>query len=195
MSQRPLAAILPILAALSPMAAPAQDTPKRVSISVKEADLKDILRAVTEGTTYNLTFEPGLNTRLQGLDLKEVTLEEILTDILPTLGLDCSRQGRTLFIHKADERLKFYHVNQLAMKRTGSKSFTVNASGQTIQTSGGASGGSGGGQGGASGSSSAYTSSLDAGTASDPWAELESGLAILVFGAPAELAAAPDTGG
>ena len=39
-------------------------------MSVRDADLKDLLRAAGEGTDYNLLFDPDLDTRVKGIDLK-----------------------------------------------------------------------------------------------------------------------------
>ena len=103
-----------------------------------------------------------------------MSLDELLDQVLPQLGLACTRQGRNLLIRKPDPGVRFYHVDQLAMARSGTKAFSVNGSGQPIQ---------GGGNGGG-GSQPAYTSSVQMGTASDSWAELESALVLLVFGKP-----------
>ncbi len=200
--------LLPVLLLL-PARPGASQEPVRITLSVRDADLRDILRAATEGTDINLSFEPGLDTRVKGLDLKAVTLDEILESILPGLGLAHTRVGRTIHVHRGDGGLRFYEVDHLAMRRVGSKLFQVNSSGQLIQSTGGgggqggASGGGGaagggagaggGGQGGQSGNSSAYTSSLQSGNAYDPWQELELGLATLVFGEPLELRGAAST--
>ena len=130
--------IIPALSALLMAQAPPA---RRVTLSVREADLKDVLRAATEGTDLNLSFDPGIDTRIKGLDLKAVTLEELLDQVLPNLGLGSTRKGRTIHIHKADGALRFYQVDQLALRRSGNKQFSVNASGQTIQVSGGGGGG------------------------------------------------------
>lgn len=192
---------------LAPAALPAQEAPPpggpgRLTLSVREADLRDILRAATEGTNINLSFEPGLDTKVRGLDLKAVTLEELLDGILPGQGLAYTRHGRTIHVHRGDGGLRFYQIDQLAMRRAGTKFFQVNASGQIIQSTGGGGGqgssggggggggqgggGGGGGGGGQGGNSSAYTSSLQSGNAYDPWQELEMGLATLIFGEPVE---------
>ncbi len=176
-----------IIPALSTLLLAQSAPPRRVTLSVREADLKDVLRAATEGTDLNLSFDPGIETRIKGLDLKAVTLEEILEQVLPNLGLGSTTKGRTLHIHKADGALRFYQVDQLALRRGGSKQFSVNASGQTIQVSGGQGGGGGsssGGGGGQGGHSSAYESTLSSGNAYDPWAELMLGLSTIIFGEP-----------
>ncbi len=49
MSLRPL--LIPMLS----MCLLAQEGPRRVTLSVREADLKDVLRAATEGTDLNLS--------------------------------------------------------------------------------------------------------------------------------------------
>ena len=160
----------------------AQPPPDKLSLAVNDADLRDILRAATSGTDVNLIFDPGLETRVQGLDLKDMSLDELLGQVLPGLGLGYDRDGRNLHIHKLDAGMRFYHVELLAAARTGAKSFAVNASGQVMQA--------GGGSGGAS--SSAYTSSVQMAHASDPWADVESGLVLMVFGKP--MAQGPATG-
>lgn len=184
--------LLPILCGmpLAAQKAPAE-SPRRITLSVRDADLKDLLRAAAEDTDYNLTFEADIETRIKGLDLKGVTLQEILDQILPNLGLGYVKTGRTIHVQKSEGGLRFFQVDQLAMRRTGSKDFMVNASGQLIQSTGGgggqgggsAGGGSGGGSGSqGSGSSSAYTSSLKSGSGFDPWEEIRSGLTMLIFG-------------
>ena len=166
---------------------PAQQPSQRITLSVREADWKNVLRAATESSDLNLSFDPDLDTRVQGLDLKGVTLQELLDDILPGYGLGYTRTGRSLHIVKSDGGLRFYQVDNLALRRTGSKDFSVSASGQTIQvgsSGGSSSGGSGGGSsssGGGGGSSSAYTSNVQTGTGTDPWQELQVSLRNLVF--------------
>jgi MSHA type pilus biogenesis protein MshL len=165
-----------------------QTPPGLVSIAVGQGDLKDILRAATAQTDLNLIFEPGLETRVEGLSLKNVSLDELLGTVVPALGLSARREGRTIYIQKAAAGMTFYPVEQLAIARSGTQSFSVNASGQVIQA-----GGSGGGGTGSGGNSSASTSTVQMGHASDPWADLESGLMLVVFGKGQVPAAAPGT--
>lgn len=161
--------------------------PRRISMSVRDADLKDLLRAAAEGTDFNILFDPDLDTRVKGIDLKGVTFQEILDQILPSFGFTYALTGRTLHIRKSEGMMRFYQVDQLAMRRKGSKAFTVTASGQTIQSggSGGDSSSSGSsGSGSSSGQSSAYTSSLSSSNGVDPWGEVQVGLSTLIFGEP-----------
>ncbi len=176
--------LLPVLCGMPLASQKASDSPRRITLSVRDADLKDLLRAAAEDTDFNLSFEADLETRIKGLDLKGVTLQEILDQILPNMGLGYVKTGRTIHIQKSEGGLRFFQVDHLAMRRMGSKEFMVNASGQLIQsTGGGQSGGSGGGGGGqGAGSSSAYTSTLNTGNGFDPWEEIRSGLTTLVFG-------------
>lgn len=180
----------------------------RITLSVREADLRDILRAASAGTDLNLTFEPGMDTVLKGVDLKGATLEEILDQVLPGLGLSYARKGRTLHIQRGDGGLRFYQVDMLALRRTGTKFFQVNASGQVIQSTNGGNSGNGGmgsspmgqsgGQGGmgsqnsqSGGNSSAYSSTLNSGNGFNPWEEIEQGLNTLIFGTAVTSPATP----
>ncbi len=160
----------------------AGDPPGTMSISVNEADLQDVLRAATADTDLNLIFEPGLETRVNGLNLKAMGLQGILDDVLPRLGLACTRDGRNLYIHARAEDLRFYHLDQLALARSGTKQFQVNASGQVLQ---------GQGAGGAAANTSAFTSSLEMGHTNDPWADVEGGLMLIIFGKGVDRPAAP----
>lgn len=199
-------ACLPPASAQAPPPAPAQppaqapsqavapaSTPGRISLSIRDADLKDLLRAATEGTNFNLIFDPGIETRVSGLDLKAVSLQDLLDQVLPTLNLTYTRIGRTLHIMKSDSGLRYYHMDLLSLRREGTKDFQVDASGQLIQAGGmgggsgasGASGSSGSSEGSSGGTNtSAYTSSLKSASAYDPWQELQTGLTTLVFGEP-----------
>ena len=171
-----------------------QAQPRRITMSVRDADLKDLLRAAGEGTDYNLLFDPDLDTRVKGIDLKNVTFQELLDQILPSFGFSYVLTGRTLRITKSEGTMRFYHVDWLSMRRRGSKEFSVSASGQTISTgSGSSSSSSGGGNSGSSGQDSAYTSSLSSGNGVDPWSEVQLGLSTLVFGEPVQ--AAQEAGG
>lgn len=180
---------LPVLVAQAPA--------QRFSFSAGEADLRDILRVAAKDAQVNLTFEPGLDTRVRGLELRDVTLDEILKQVLPAYGLDSTRQDRTIHIHRADGGVRFHSVDFLSLRRMGSKTFSVNASGQVMQGGGGGQGGQsggmggsgggqgsgqGGGQGQGGGNSAAFASSLMAGSGSDPWSDLRTGLSLLVFG-------------
>lgn len=175
---------------------------ERISLSVREADLKDILRAASRGTDFNIGFEPGVETVVRGLELKDVSLHDILRQILPIYGLSFTQEGRTIWVRKGGASgMRFYNVDLLAMKRQGSKSFMVNASGQTTggsQGSGSSSsqqGGSGQQGGGQGGNSSAYVSTIQLGNTSDPWQELEFGLTTLVFGQTPEAVASSAASG
>jgi MSHA biogenesis protein MshL len=111
--------------------------------------------------------------------------------VLPRLGLRANREGRNLYVQKSEEDLRFYHLDQLAMARTGSKTYQVNGSGQGAGGTGatgtaGPAGTSGGGA-----YSTSYSSSVELESASDPWGEVENGLMLLVFGRTVERQAAP----
>ncbi len=190
--------------------APPQNPPTRISLSAGETDLRDVLRVAAKDASVNLTFEPGLDTRVKGLELRETSFEEILTQVLPSYGLSSTRAGRTVHIHRSDGGMKFYQVDFLAIRRQGNKSFSVNASGQALMTGGMGGGGAlGGGMGGGQqggmmgqggmggqgqgmgGNTAAFTSSLVTGSASDSWQELQTGLSLMVFGEVLPAAQAP----
>ncbi len=174
----------------------AQGASHPITLSVRDADLKDILRAAAASTNYNIIFDPDLDTRVKGVDLKGVTFQEILDQILPSFGFSYTMTGRTIHIQKPVGTMRFYQVDLLAMRRKGSKDFMVSAAGQTIQSGssgGSSSGGSSGGGSGSNGQNSAYTSSLTSGNGVDPWTELQVGLSTLIFGEAIQSSGAGDS--
>jgi len=187
--------LLPVLLLVAPLRAQAPPAP--MDITVGDADLRDVLRAATADTDLNLIFEPGLDTRVQGLNLKGATLDELLDQVLPRLGLRASREGRNLYVQKSEEDLRFYHLDQLAMARSGSKTYQVNGSAQGGAAGTGGGAGTAGTPGPAGGGaySTSYTSSVELESASDPWGEVENGLMLLVFGRTVERQAAPAAAG
>ena len=189
-------AVMPVLFLAAARVPAAQAPPQRITLSVRDADWKDVLKAALAETDLNLSFDADLDGRVQGLDLKGVTLQELLDEILPGYGLGYVRTGRSLHIVKSDGGLRFYQVDSLALRRVGSKAFSVNASGQTIQTGSSSGGGQSSGGSGQGGNSSAYLSSLTTGNGADPWAELQVGLRTLIFGdAPPAAQSAQDGAG
>ena len=104
------------------------------SFSLREADVKDILRAIAKQTNYNVVTEPDVKG-MTTVDLKNVTLEKALEYILEPLGFTYKIEGRTIYASKPKIETKIFTINYLALKKTA-RSTVEWKSGGTSSTSG-----------------------------------------------------------
>ncbi|HOE17809.1 MAG TPA: STN domain-containing protein [Syntrophorhabdaceae bacterium] len=84
------------------------------SFSLREADVKDILRAIGKQTNYNVVVEPDVRG-MTTVDLKNVTLEKALEYILEPLGFAYKIDGRTIYASKPKIETKIFTINYLAL--------------------------------------------------------------------------------
>ena len=138
------------------------------SFSLREADVKDILRAIAKQTDYNVVVEPDVKG-FTTVDLKQVTLAKALEYILEPLNYSFKIEDRTVYVSKPKLETKLFTINYLALKKTAISKVTWKEGGSTSTSSG-------------SGSSASTTSSEDktlevkSETESDLWKSLEDNL-------------------
>ena len=167
-----------------------------MTIAVNDADLRDILRAATADTDLNLIFEPGLDTRVQGLNLKgsgpggdpgphPAAPGHAHPDGPQPVHPEERRQPALL------PRRPPRHGRAAAARPSRSTPPANRAAGN----SGGAGTAGTPGPAGGGAYSTSYTSSVELESTSDPWGEVENGLMLLVFGRTVERQAAPAAAG
>jgi len=185
---------LPELPAVQIERQPVAPTPRQLySIAVEETNIRDVL--LTLGKTTNLSFvlTPGVEGMVT-VDLKQVTLEEMLESILEPIGLTYRREGNVIRVSQPQLQTRVFTVNYITSARGGSSglSATAGASGavgltaaQTGAAAGGTAGAGGaggiagvGGVGGGGGS----VSSVGSTDAVDLWSELEDTLMNFLSG-------------
>jgi MSHA biogenesis protein MshL len=88
------------------------------SFSLREADVKDILRAIAKQTDYNVVVEPDVKG-LTTVDLKQVTLPKALEYILEPLNYTFKIEDRTIYVSKPKLETKIFHLNYIALKKIG----------------------------------------------------------------------------
>lgn len=76
------------------------------SFSLREADVKDILRAIGKQANYNVVVEPDVKG-LTTVDLKNVTLDKALEYILEPLGFTYKIEGRTIYASNQSWKQKY----------------------------------------------------------------------------------------
>jgi MSHA biogenesis protein MshL len=145
------------------------NTREQFSFSLREADVKDVLRAVAKQADYNVVIEPDVKG-LSTVDLKDVTLEKALEYILEPLNYSHKIEDRTVYVSRPKLETKVFSVNYVALKKTGLST--------VIGVIGGGAGGSSGGTGGGTSTGMSETKAVEvkSETESDIWKSLEENL-------------------
>ena len=110
------------------------------SLSYREAEVRDVLMAFSRESSYNIIVDPEVSGKVT-VDLKKVTLARALDSLIRPLGLDFKQEGRFIYIVKPKMETRMYHLNYLAVVRSGSAvvSGTGGAGASTTTTTGGTS--------------------------------------------------------
>jgi MSHA type pilus biogenesis protein MshL len=103
------------------------------SFSLREADLKDILRGIAKQTNYNVVIEPDVKGT-STVDLKNVTLEKALEYILEPLNYTFKIEERTIYVSKPKIETKIFHLNYLTLKKIGTSNVAGTIGSQTGTT-------------------------------------------------------------
>lgn len=166
---------------------------KRISIATTDLDANQFFSAIIEDSPYSIAIHPDVAGKIT-LNLKDVTLDEILKVIESLYGYDIRRQGQVIQVYPSGIRTETIAVDYLYVKRNGSSSTSINSAGVSEQGSSGSgssrngssnsssqngssqNGSSNGG--GRSGSGSGVNVSTE--TESDFWGELQEALTVLV---------------
>ncbi len=166
---------------------------KRYDFDLQSGNLVDVMRALVKGTEIGLVIDPGISsTQVPVMDLKNATLKEILTYILPPLNLKYEWKGKNIRIFKDPLVTRFFTFNYLSTARGGDRRVSYstrsnNNSGSSGGSGGsGSSSGSGGGTGGSSGGSSGgenqSTSEITTSYQNAIWQSFMESMKVLVFG-------------
>lgn len=150
----------------------------RLSLNVQDAELSGLLLGFGRGVPLNIVIGPRVTGPVTA-DLENVSLLEVLEQIVRPRGFHYRIEGRTLRIFSLDRETRIYRLSYPNTVRTGLGEFTVSgALAQEVDISG-ASGGRGD-------SEDASTSSLTTRQELDLWGEVESAVQLLVFGSDGE---------
>jgi MSHA type pilus biogenesis protein MshL len=161
---------------------------RKYNIDLQGGDIKDILIALVKNTEIGLVIEPGVLGTVPVVDLKDVSLSQILKYLLPPLNVNYRFEGRNLRVFPAPLKLKYFSLNYLSASRNGQRqvSFSTRSGSGGSSSTGSGSGGSGGGGsgGGGSGSGSGQNQSSSTITVdykNNVWSTFVESLKVLVF--------------
>jgi MSHA biogenesis protein MshL len=160
------------------------------ALNIKDANLREVLLLLAKGSSYSLIMEPGIDVVLPALDLKNVTMEEALQSLLPSLGLEYRLEGNLLRVNRPKMQTRIFYLNYIAAARKGKRDMRMSSRSQVGGgasnqggggSSGGGSGGGNSGSGGGGGSSSENESTIVTSNNSEVWADLQLGLENIIF--------------
>ena len=107
---------------------------QRFDLAVSRVPAKPFFTGLVEGTPYNIIVHSGVKGRVS-LDLKNVTIEEVLEIVRDIYGYEYQERASGFVILPARIQSKIFHVNYLNIKRGGESNTRV-SSGQVSDVAG-----------------------------------------------------------
>lgn len=104
----------------------------RLDIAVKDVPAYDFFSELVSGTRYNMLVDPNVTGQIS-LQLKDVTIPEILDITHRLYGYEYDKQGRTIHVMAPGLRTQIFAINYLNVNRDGDSETRV-SSGQITQT-------------------------------------------------------------
>ncbi len=93
--------------------------PKEVfSFSLRDADIRDVLRAIAKQTNYNVVIEPDVTGKIT-MDLKNLTLDKALEYMLDPLNYTYKLEERTIYVSKPKIETRIFAIDYVALKKRG----------------------------------------------------------------------------
>ena len=154
---------------------------RRFRVSAKEVPAPEFFASLMQDDRYSLAVHPGVSGLIT-LDLREVTLPEVLQTVADMYGFDVRRVGNIYHIYPAELKTETFSVNYLMMTRQGLSRTAVNTGAITqSDNNNSTSTGSGSSNTSSSGNSSTTNGTqIDTDTRSDLWGELQKALVGLI---------------
>ena len=100
--------VLLLLAGVSLESVSAQSVKDEITVKSKNKPLESVLKAIENQTSYRFAYSPEVVdvSQLVTVDIKSDTVEEVLSDFLPQLGLTYSIVGNQIMLKQRDDRIE-----------------------------------------------------------------------------------------
>ncbi len=107
---------------------------KRLRIAANDVEAVEFFGSLFKGSRYSVAVHPGVSG-LVSVELKDVTLPEVLAVVGDMYGFDVQRKGNVFHIYPAGLRTETIPVNYLMMSRRGLSRTSVSTGGVTANDS------------------------------------------------------------
>ena len=107
---------------------------KRLRIAAHDVEAEEFFGSLFKGSRYSVAVHPGV-AGLVSVELKDVTLPEVLAVVGDMYGFDVQRKGNVFHIYPAGLRTETIPVNYLMMSRRGLSRTSVSTGGVTANDS------------------------------------------------------------
>jgi len=166
---------------------------EKFNLELQGSDIKDVLLLLANEAAFGLVIDPGITGNVPVMALKEATLKEVLSYILPPLKLKYKWEGNNLHIFQDPLITRYFNLDYLSSTRQGKRqvSFSTQSSlggggsggaGGAAGAGGGSSGAGGGAAGGSSGGQNQSSSQITTDYKNTTWNTFIESLKVLVFG-------------
>lgn len=164
---------------------------QRLRIAAHDVEAVEFFGSLFKGSRYSVAVHPGVGG-LVSVELKDVTLPEVLAVVGDMYGFDVQRKGNVFHVYPAGLRTETIPVNYLMMSRRGLSRTSVSTGGVTandnnsnsnsssVDNANGNSSGSNNSSSGSSGSNSSNGTRIETDTNSDYWTDLRGSLEMLI---------------
>ncbi|MDC2889589.1 pilus (MSHA type) biogenesis protein MshL [Psychrosphaera algicola] len=101
---------------------------ERFNVSANNVPVKPFLQGLVEDSPYSVAFHSGVEANVS-LDLKDVTINEVMNVLTSLYPLDVQYHGKVIQIFPAKIKTETLAINYLMLKRFGMTSTSINSGG------------------------------------------------------------------
>ncbi|MCX5902482.1 MAG: secretin N-terminal domain-containing protein [Proteobacteria bacterium] len=151
---------------------------KTYTLQMRDADIQDLLLAFSREINANIVVDPKISGRVT-IDLKGVTLEQVLDVVCGQLNLEYKREGNLIKVFKPSLDTRIFFLDYITTVRKGKGLASGGVGGRSSSgTQGSGSGTSAGSTSGSEQTSAGY-SEVTTADESDLWKDIDKGLQSL----------------
>ena len=115
---------------------------ERFNVAANNVPLKPFMQGLVEDSPYSVAFHPGADANVS-LDLKDVTISEVVELLINLYPLDIQKRGKVLQVFPAKIKTETIAINYLMLKRFGMTSTSISSGGLVQNGQNGGQGNSG----------------------------------------------------